>query len=234
MLKTVLTKFLVSGYSTIWEASGSPTLEETLKDINSDQNMYLLDIIEKERYSRLLEVGSGCGSRLIGLALKNPDKSYFGIDLSFEAITSGKSFAKNLGLDNLEFKRGNLITAELQPCDVILSWATLMYIHPVKINLVVKKLIDRASQSIIIIEPRAELGINSRYSKMSKPGFSYRFDKKFTKLDARNKFYLSEVVRVPHALWKPGMGTGYLYKFMRTQENHECARRDSNPEPSDP
>ena len=204
-------------YRARWEFAESPTLETTLQDLYSNQNNFLGELLNKIDYHSLLEVGSGCGSRLIRLAQEHPERKYSGIDLSHKAILSGKQYAVYLGLENLVFAQANLTSTELPQSDLIFSWATLMYVHPLKIGSVVKKILGYDFKTIILIEPRSEKSflMTTLLALFSGTGYSYNFEELINKFD-KNLDYQSQIIsQVPKDIWKPGMGPGYIYIFTR-------------------
>ncbi len=204
-------------YRARWEFSESPTLETTLSDLHSNQNNFLGELLNKIDYLSLLEVGSGCGSRLIRLAQEHPERKYSGIDLSHLAVLAGKSFAAHLSLDNLSISQGDLNFIEFEETDVVLSWATLMYVHPIKISSVVKKILSSAAKVIILIEPKSEStpAVSNLRAVFSGTGFSHNFEKLISKLDKNLNFHKEAALEVPREIWKPGMGPGYVYIFTR-------------------
>jgi methyltransferase-like protein/SAM-dependent methyltransferase len=50
---------------------------------------------------RVLELGCGVGSNLIGMAFQLPESGFIGLDLARRPIASGQSFVKELGLENI-------------------------------------------------------------------------------------------------------------------------------------
>ncbi len=52
-------------------------------------------------HCRVLELGCGLGSNLIGMAFQLPDSEFVGLDLARRPIAAGQSFAEELGLGNV-------------------------------------------------------------------------------------------------------------------------------------
>ena len=50
---------------------------------------------------RVLELGCGAGSNLIGMAFQLPASEFIGLDLAQRPIASGQSCVKELGLQNI-------------------------------------------------------------------------------------------------------------------------------------
>src|ERR1700720_3291277 len=50
---------------------------------------------------RVLELGCGIGTNLIGMAFHLPASEFIGLDLARRPIASGQSFVKDLGLGNI-------------------------------------------------------------------------------------------------------------------------------------
>jgi methyltransferase-like protein/SAM-dependent methyltransferase len=53
------------------------------------------------RHCRVLELGCGVGSNLIGMAFQSPTSEFIGLDLAQSPIASGQAFLKGLGLQNV-------------------------------------------------------------------------------------------------------------------------------------
>ena len=52
---------------------------------------------------RVLELGCGIGSNLIGMAFQLPASDFIGLDLAKRPIASGQALVKELGLQNIKF-----------------------------------------------------------------------------------------------------------------------------------
>jgi methyltransferase-like protein/SAM-dependent methyltransferase len=52
-------------------------------------------------HCRVLELGCGVGSNLIGMAFQSPTSAFIGLDLAQRPIASGQDFVKGLGLENI-------------------------------------------------------------------------------------------------------------------------------------
>jgi methyltransferase-like protein len=53
------------------------------------------------RHCRVLELGCGVGSNIIGMAFQAPTSEFIGLDLAQRPIASGKDFVKGLGMKNV-------------------------------------------------------------------------------------------------------------------------------------
>jgi len=53
------------------------------------------------RHCRVLELGCGVGSNIIGMAFQSPNSDFIGLDLAQRPIVSGQDFVKGLGLKNI-------------------------------------------------------------------------------------------------------------------------------------
>jgi SAM-dependent methyltransferase len=63
---------------------------------------------------RVLELGCGDGSNLIGMAFQLPESEFVGLDLARRPIASGQSFVTELGLRNLSLHSMNLCEASTE------------------------------------------------------------------------------------------------------------------------
>src|ERR1700733_6669462 len=52
-------------------------------------------------HCRVLELGCGVGSNIIGMAFQSPTSEFIGLDLAQRPIASGQEFVKGLGMKNV-------------------------------------------------------------------------------------------------------------------------------------
>lgn len=89
-----------------------------------------LSIIDKERISKVVDIGTGSGCIIISIALacqNRKDIKYYGIDISKEAISIAKQNARENKSPEIYFKHSNLID-EIGVNDTTLLVANLPYI----------------------------------------------------------------------------------------------------------
>lgn len=74
----------------------------------------------------ILELGCGKGEYTIGLAQKNPDKDYVGVDIKGARLWKGAGYASRLSMPNVAFLRTRIefITAFFAPGEVSEVWLT--------------------------------------------------------------------------------------------------------------
>ena len=62
------------------------------------------------RHARVIELGCGSGSNLLGLAARLPGSRFLGLDFSAPDIESARQIATEAGLKNVEFHQADLLT----------------------------------------------------------------------------------------------------------------------------
>lgn len=78
---------------------------------------------------RILDAGSGRGDYTFYLARRFPNAQVVGVDFDGARVTRGQERARALGLTNVTFRRGDLVTEKFdQPFDLILSIDVLEHI----------------------------------------------------------------------------------------------------------
>lgn len=63
-------------------------------------------------YCRVLELGCGAGSNIIGMAFQSPASEFIGLDLAQRPIASGQDFVKDLGLKNVTLYSMDICAAD--------------------------------------------------------------------------------------------------------------------------
>jgi ubiquinone/menaquinone biosynthesis C-methylase UbiE len=80
--------------------------------------------------SRILDCGCGPGSITIGLAQWAPDGETVGVDLGAEQLDGARTLARNLGVNNLTFREGDIFDLPFgdDSFDVVFSQTVLCHI----------------------------------------------------------------------------------------------------------
>ncbi|MFA6190601.1 MAG: class I SAM-dependent methyltransferase [Candidatus Staskawiczbacteria bacterium] len=117
------------------------------------------DISKTYPFENVLEVGCASGANLYLLAEKFPKVSFYGIDISKNAIKEGKNFFyrksfKNIFLQNLGINQLENFTDKSM--DIIFTDATIIYIGKDQIEKVFKEMCRIAKKTIILCEQHTE------------------------------------------------------------------------------
>ena len=121
--------------------------------------LQLLDILQNIKFQKVLEVGGNCGARLFLLARNQPQINVICTDINQSALQVGRDYARHNQIHNLHFdylnvqskKSLKLFFNNYSP-DLILSWATLIYVHPIFIKSFFIELISAKTKTLILIE----------------------------------------------------------------------------------
>ena len=186
------------------------------------QNRNTLDIdlflesILGVNFDSLLEVGSSCGNKIYNLAIKHRNKVFLGVDINPNAIKVGNNYCKEKKIHNLSFKQfditKNLEFLNEEKFDVVLVWATLIYVHPIHIKKALINIRNLAKFKIVLIEQNDPdiltwpkyLG----YQIAGGPNWARNYKKIllsiFPDLSDKNIYYSP----IPENIWAPGGGKG--------------------------
>jgi len=110
-------------------------------------------------FENVLEIGCASGPNLYLLAKKFPKAKFYGIDISKKAIKTGQNYFQKENIKNIFLKVGkaeDLKRFQDKGIDIIFTDASLIYIGPDKINLVLKELIRVARNVIILCEQHTD------------------------------------------------------------------------------
>jgi methyltransferase-like protein/2-polyprenyl-3-methyl-5-hydroxy-6-metoxy-1,4-benzoquinol methylase len=94
-------------------------------------HLYGLDVVPVD-HCRVLELGCGDGQNLIPMAVQLPESQFVGIDLAESAIASGQSYARELGLRNIELGHEDVLRFECAPgsFDYIIAHGLYSWVPP--------------------------------------------------------------------------------------------------------
>jgi hypothetical protein len=121
-----------------------------------------------------------------------------------EKITNLRFFVKDVS--NLEFSD---LTNHLR-YDVVISWATLIYVHPRKIQAVIRFLVECTNKRIILIEQQSLSVPKLSVFRYGMPIFLQPTWKRnylqLISLASKRKFNYN-ICEVPEEIWNPGGGS---------------------------
>ena len=141
-----------------------------LKDINHPHRFKIVEILKRDSFSSLFEIGCGKGHNLFLFSLIFPDSKFTGIDINKRSITIAKKYALEKQISNIDFSSKNLKKLKQyqdNEFDVIISDAVLIYVDAKLIKSISRELIRIAKKRIILIE----------YFDEQTDAFGYAFNK---------------------------------------------------------
>lgn len=115
----------------------------------------LIEKILKYSPASVLEVGCASGPNLILLAQKLPQAKLEGIDISLNAVQTGRKYLKLQNIRNVKLEIGNVLNLKKfadKSFDVVFTDAVLIYVDKNKIENVLKELTRVAKKTVILNE----------------------------------------------------------------------------------
>ncbi len=201
-----------------WKKRDIYSAEKYFSAKNSPSNLFLWSKIDLENSSSILEIGSNSGNRIFNLAIENPDKKFFAVDLNNHAVEFGNLESSRLGLSNLKFLQFDLRSKAFgdflrkQRIDVVFSWACLMYIHPFKLWRLLRIILECSSQLIII-----ELNEDKWLHKLvSGTNWRHNYLSIIERISRNEPYRLSITANtVPKEIWNPGGGNASVFVIVK-------------------
>ena len=197
----------------------NPRLDSSKRELQSD---FLWGIIELDRISSVLELGSLSGYRLFDLAEKYPNCKFSGVDISVSGVVESRLEAERRGLSNLEFFHLDITSDEFYELfknrhfDVVFSFATLMYIHPTEIRKLIQFICRLALNQVVLLEQSTSrltwypfyLGV----PVFRNPNWIRNYRKILLQNSKSRNCSISEF-SVPDEIWSPGGGHALAVKI---------------------
>ncbi len=185
--------------------------------INRDNptNFFLWDRIDIGESKSVLEIGSNSGNRIIDFAKRNSATVFHGYDINVPAIELGNRLVESEKITNLRFFVKDVSNLEFNDLtnhlryDVVISWATLIYVHPRKIQAVIRFLVECTNKRIILIEQQSLSVPKLSVFRYGMPIFLQPTWKRnylqLISLASKRKFNYN-ICEVPEEIWNPGGG----------------------------
>lgn len=196
---------------------------------NSDSQEYLGKLMSKYEFNTLLEIGGNCGGRLFNLAQSNPSSQFICTDVSPNALDAGEEIKSQKKISNIEYrildvqnnKQTEILFKQYKP-EIIFSWATLIYVHPIFINRVIRNIVDSECKYFILIEQDSK-NLNKLFYRglLTKLGpnwlRNYEFLVKKAIKRKKNLNFSVERIECPSNIWNPGGGNAKTLVFRFTR-----------------
>jgi hypothetical protein len=204
---------------------GDPSNLNYINELDCERNLVLWETLASFNPDTVIEIGSSLGSKLIGFAKANPTINIIGLDINPKAVEKGKKLASEMNLKNLEFRvfdvaKEDISSLEIQSSKlVIFSWATLIYVHPIKIKKVINSVISQKPIAFVFIEQHsANLAWFWKRGRIISGGPNYIRDYLYliNRVDPSSKYQLSSDPITPE-IWGPGGGHASMIIGRRTK-----------------
>jgi len=190
---------------------------------NDSSSKLFAELLEKYNFESLFEIGGNCGGRLFELATRYPHKKFYCSDLNMKALEVGRQEARTRLITNIEhlyFDGQNHLCLdnckEIKKSDLIFSWATLIYIHPIYISKLLTCIVTSACKTLVLVE-RDDVNLRwlaKRGRIVAKTDWSRDYEFLIKRICKKYNIYY-ELLRTPCpiSMWNPGGGKATLLFF---------------------
>jgi SAM-dependent methyltransferase len=138
-----------------WKAQDLSSIERYWSNRDDAGSRYLVRLLEGYAFESLLEIGCNCGNRLFSIAKRFPSVKLAGIDINALAINKGKQWLQKEGMGQIDLRVMRVEDPagfEPKSFDLVLSWATLIYVRPRDIESVLCFICSVAKKAVLLIE----------------------------------------------------------------------------------
>lgn len=190
-----------------WERTPRETIKFfSEQPLNREMNIFLQDLIALHTPSKsLLEVGCYTGQRLRAIGERFPHVRLSGLEINPFACELGNLEFMRLGFGDKIIKCGDLKDMDYskEKYSTVLSWAVLMYVHPLDIRQTLRNLISMTDEDLILIEPTS-----SRIRHKFFPVRNHSFLHDYRSMVLANSKGVGKVlaIDVPAHVWLPSFG----------------------------
>ena len=205
--------------SLIWAGERSdPAHLNYMNELESERNKILWEVLGSFNAHTIVEIGSSLGSKIVGFAKDNPTINLVGLDINPKAVEKGRQIATEMQLENLTFlvfdiNKDLISDLKIEVKDtVFFTWATLIYIHPVKIVKFLKSILNQKPLGFIFIEQHSVKLIKTwKRGKIIHGGPNYIRDYLHI-LEKLGAFTNYNIQNLPISLeiWSPGGGNASM------------------------
>ena len=179
-------------------------------------NFFLWDRIDIRESKSVLEIGCNSGNRIIDFAKRNSSTLFHRYEINSPAIELGNHLAESENITNLRFFVKDVSDLEFNDLtnhvnyDVVISWATLIYVHPRKIRRVIHFIVECTNKRIILIEQQSLRVPKFTLFRGGVPIFlEPTWRRNYLELIslASNRKFNYNICEVPEEIWNPGGGS---------------------------
>jgi hypothetical protein len=176
---------------------------------SNQSNLFLWNRMDIEKSKSVLEIGSNSGNRII---------EFHGYDINLQAIELGNQLAENEKITNLKFFVRDVSDLECKNVtdhlryDVVISWATLIYVHPRNIRNAIRFIVESTNKRIILIEQQSLKSARLNAFKGGVPLFlEPTWKRNYLDLisSVSDRRFCYNICEVPKEIWNPGGGCAH-------------------------
>jgi hypothetical protein len=190
---------------------------------NDSSTKLFAEFLEKYNFESVFEIGGNCGGRLFELAARYPQKKFYCSDLNNKALEVGQQEATRRSIANIEYLRfdaqnhKDLVQCkELKKSDLVFSWATLIYIHPIYIYKLLNCIVTSTCKTLVLVEqddPNLDW-IFKRGKIIGKTNWLRDYEFLIKKICKKHDISY-EIFRTPcpSSMWDPGVRKATLLAF---------------------
>lgn len=186
-----------------WENYQDPNLD--LKDFSIDElSKFLFKTINVPPANSITELGCHDGKRLAALReyLGNLEIDFKGVDINSSVIEFGK--LKYANLKNFELSVADLFDyVDQERFDLVFTYATLMYVHPLKLKPLIRSLIHK-SRTLILIEPVSNRLLSTILPRRNL-SYTHNYESKIKSI-IKDENFQYRVIKMPKGIWSPKYG----------------------------
>jgi len=209
LAKSIQIKFL-KGDKEKWINRDLKSTQAYWENRNDPNNKFLYDNLQKFQFNSLCEIGSNCGNKLYQMAKEFSQIKFTGIEINKVAVEFGKTRFRELGINNVQLFQGeasNLGRFADESFDVVFSWATLIYVPPDEIDIVLTEMIRIARKALILIEMHdGSLTNKKKIRGVLVPPGNWKRNYNLILQEKGIDSSLIHIEDVPQKVWNPGGG----------------------------
>lgn len=202
-----------------WISKSGADARGYLELLKGKSSEFLWNRVDDDFPKTVLELGCNSGSRLFSRAINQPKSFFIGVDINKEALKVARSYALKNNIQNIDFIYADIskpqdIFHKLDNTkfDLIFTWATLIYIHPIRIENVIEEMMNHSKRLILIEQHNPQMRLFPKGIPISSGNNWVRnYQKLIAKHQAGNQTLL--VSKVPSVIWQPGGGHAHLLEL---------------------
>jgi SAM-dependent methyltransferase len=190
---------------------------------NDSTTKLFTEYLEKYNFESVFEIGGNCGGRLFELAARYPHKKFYCSDLNVKALEVGQQEATRRSIANIEYlhfdaqNHKDLVQCkELKNSDLVFSWATLIYIHPIYIYKLLNCIVTSNCKTLVLVEQddSSLKWIFKRGKIIGKTNWLRDYEFLIKKICKKHNVSY-EIFRTPcpSSMWNPGGMSGTILAF---------------------
>lgn len=190
---------------------------------NDSTSKLFAQFLERYNFKSAFEIGGNCGGRLFALAAKYPHKKFYCSDLNINALKVGQQEAAKRSIVNIEylhFDGQNHVDLdqckELKNSDLVFTWATLIYIHPLYISKLLSCIVTSTCKTLILLE-QDDIRLHCLFKRgkiIAKTNWIRDYEFLIKKICKKhNVSYELSRTPYPSSMWNPGGGKATLLSF---------------------